>query len=354
MKGRGKGQRSQSRGGRAQTPGARKRQGSASSNGSGASVGRCLSWAKTGKCRFGDKCKFTHESIADEKSCVAMGSFASVDGFTALPCLSGGGVTHSDHKCMSWHESSVACSVISTGREWVADTGSGNDLLGRNVASHEEMESVSSLSKPKRLRTANGGIAVDSKLSCDVECLNIRVEPLLLAECPPVLSIGKRIEEGFAFHWTQEQCILVCPNGCETQLEVRGRVPMIVDREIAMPADEAANDEPSTTGAREHVSVQDNAPDNGVDEDMEEGGGSENRKAFLRKGRTSAFSKTRLHCLIHYPKNENCECCQKSRMLAQQARRVADAEDHRVVSEKFGDIIHFDHVHVRHEMLGMG
>eukprot|EP00971_Amphidinium_carterae_P246200 4889689-Amphidinium_carterae.2 len=31
-----------------------------------------------------------------------------------------------------------------------------------------------------------------------------------------------------------------------------------------------------------------------------------------------------------------------------------DTNDRSVVAEKFGDLVHFDHVHVKHEMLGMG
>eukprot|EP00971_Amphidinium_carterae_P196349 3895817-Amphidinium_carterae.2 len=362
-----KGRRDFSRGRRSQTPDARQRQSSANSNGSGASAAKCLGWAKIGKCRFGDKCKFAHESTSDE-NIGAERSLACVDGSIALPCLSeseGNGVHDGKRdECMTWHSSQFACSAGHTEREWVADTGSGNDLLGRNFVSNDELDSACTLPRQKKLRTANGKVDVFSKVTCEVESLNVHVEPLLLDECPPVLSIGKRVEEGFSFHWTPEKCMLVCPNGCETLLEVRGRVPLLIERDYAMPAEldidaaqeisngpTAASSEGPTAAPSEDP-VDQTAQEDG-EEDMEEGGGV-NRKAFLRKGRTIAFSQSRVHRLLHYPKNENCECCRKSCMLARQARRTVDADDHCVVAEKFGDLVHFDHVHVRREMIGMG
>eukprot|EP00971_Amphidinium_carterae_P246201 4889689-Amphidinium_carterae.3 len=242
--------RPSNKGRRSQTPGARKRQNSAGSNGSGTSSGKCLSWSKTGKCRFGDKCKFTHESAADENVSEVQHSAARSDGNIALPCLSVGVEAHNGtSQCVGWQEHQMACSAVTNGREWVADTGSGNDLLGRNFASNHELSSTCSLSKAKKLRTANGGVNVSSKVMCDIGPLNIQVEPLLLEECPPVLSIGRRVEEGFSFHWTPEECVLICPNGCSTQLEVRGRVPLLPDSESALPADEEVGAKTCATSA---------------------------------------------------------------------------------------------------------
>eukprot|EP00971_Amphidinium_carterae_P040426 793344-Amphidinium_carterae.4 len=63
------------------------------------------------------------------------------------------------------------------------------------------------------------------------------LNPLILEECPPVMSLGKRIAQGFKFVWDQEQCLLFTPNGDRVTLQVEHNVPVLVQEVNISAAD---------------------------------------------------------------------------------------------------------------------
>eukprot|EP00971_Amphidinium_carterae_P349606 6491104-Amphidinium_carterae.1 len=206
----------------------------------------------------------------------------------------------------------------------------------------------------RKLRTANGIATSESSVTCEVEVLNTSMNPLVLDECPPVMSLGRRIEQGFKFFWDQSACVLVTPNGEKINLQVEGHVPVLtqeVHSHDASPSDRlkcegdacAGEDITGEGGADRHGGAD--APDDAVEREEEEEEEEEitSKLRYMQKGRTCDAAQTRIHKMLHFPKNRHCECCSATRFQSKQARSVP-VDEHVVKAEFFGDMIHLDHV----------
>ncbi len=78
---------------------------------------------------------------------------------------------------------------------FVADTGSGN-RMGNDNLSGKERKTVHPAGEQFLLSTANDNIVVDKAITID------GIDLLVLDKCPPVLSVGKLVEDlGWSFHW---------------------------------------------------------------------------------------------------------------------------------------------------------
>ena len=67
--------------------------------------------------------------------------------------------------------------------------------------------------------------------------LSLPIQPLVLADSPAVLSLGKRcLEDGYSFHWPAgEQPTFVGPDGKHIPLIVRHNVPYVQTLVSAVP-----------------------------------------------------------------------------------------------------------------------
>jgi hypothetical protein len=88
---------------------------------------------------------------------------------------------------------------------WIADTGSGYDLVSKNEVSEKILGQIELPSHAPNLRTANGVVTPD-------ECVPVKLGPLPLAypllmeDSPAVISVGKRcMEHGYGFYWPPGQ-----------------------------------------------------------------------------------------------------------------------------------------------------
>ena len=118
-------------------------------------------------------------------------------------------------------------------RRWIADTGSGHDIIGDHDVSDWLREGAESASEVVELHTANGIARVDTMIPVQVFPLKTVVMPLLLESCPPVLSVGRRcIEEGFEFRWKpySQHPTFRHPDGTVIVMEVEGFVPTSSNR----------------------------------------------------------------------------------------------------------------------------
>ena len=85
---------------------------------------------------------------------------------------------------------------------WIADTGSGHDLIGGADVSSLLLSNASKVEDAVELHTAKGVTFVDTCVPIQVAKLGEVVSPLLMESCPAVLSVGRRcMEAGYAFHW---------------------------------------------------------------------------------------------------------------------------------------------------------
>ena len=80
-----------------------------------------------------------------------------------------------------------------------------------------------------KCKTAAGPVTVDTVAPMIVRELSLPIQPLVLADNPAVLSLGKRcLEEGYSFHWPAgEQPTFVGPDGKHIPLIVLHSVPYV-------------------------------------------------------------------------------------------------------------------------------
>eukprot|EP00971_Amphidinium_carterae_P231758 4599480-Amphidinium_carterae.1 len=186
----------------------------------------CRYYALEGKCKYGDKCRFRHASRESEGMVATeldggVGTSAFVANAARAPTPPPGESnvrnTHEyDHSlcslCSSYEGCSVrdesdsetcvvvgtsiaysACSVHhgSSCRRWIIiDSGAGLDLISGDQLYESERLSVEKCENPRKLRTANGVIHAENRVTCNVAGMQ-SITALVLDKCPPVLSLGR-------------------------------------------------------------------------------------------------------------------------------------------------------------------
>ena len=93
------------------------------------------------------------------------------------------------------------------------------------------------------IQTANGLTSINKQLNYSIPWLNqMRFEPMILPNtAPAVMSLGKKIEEGWSFIWKPAGApYLITPNGKHIEMTVIQRVPYLLNPKsldiTAMPA----------------------------------------------------------------------------------------------------------------------
>ena len=129
----------------------------------------------------------------------------------------------------------LSCAAHNAGLEFLADTGSEEDLISRS--DHELYYSeipIESASKHVSLMTANGSIQGDRSVTLSMPMIGQTAECYVLESTPPVCSVGRRcMDEGFEFHWYPGQPpYFIAPDGRKHRCTMRGRVgcPSLVEK----------------------------------------------------------------------------------------------------------------------------
>ena len=87
-------------------------------------------------------------------------------------------------------------------KEWLMDTGSGHDLIGRSDLSSGALARRQPAECPITLNTANGLYHADEEIPMLVHALDEGIRPLLMESTPAVISIGRRCKlQGYSFWW---------------------------------------------------------------------------------------------------------------------------------------------------------
>ena len=120
--------------------------------------------------------------------------------------------------------------------EWIADTGSAQDLVSKN-----EIQGVSDFesSKPVNMMTANGPNYADRQSRIYIPSLGSTTEPYVLSDSPSVLSVGQKcMDEGFDFVW-RANCrpYFRDSEGNKVYMDVRDNVPYLKSwkENVALP-----------------------------------------------------------------------------------------------------------------------
>ena len=133
-----------------------------------------------------------------------------------------------------------ACLGFNAGLEFLADTGSEEDLISkRDHATYYAGVPVENATRPVNLITANGSVQGNKAINIDLPELGQSVECYLLESTPPVCSVGRRcLDEDYEFHWPRRKApYFITPEGKKIQCKLKGRVPIISNEEtVASPA----------------------------------------------------------------------------------------------------------------------
>ena len=238
---------------------------------------------------------------------------------------------------------------------WIADTGSANHLCAENTMPGNVFHDI----KPcpnVRLATANGIITPQGQLEVHLPSLGVDAQFLVLKDCPPVLSVGRLVEQhGFQFHWTRNKAWFVTPGGHRHQCQVKNYVPHInisststSTSAVASACPRLSSQDPALPGR----AIADGAHrDEGAEEvqppDAAEGAQheqAEDQDAPTREARLRLEAKSPEHLLTHLPMNSYCDICQASKLRQKPARRRrGDAEINRR-PDYWGDTLLADHV----------
>ena len=229
---------------------------------------------------------------------------------------------------------------------------------------------MKALGSKKKFKTANGTVCATHEIQCVVDCLNHGVSAIVLDKCPPVVSLGKLVEQGYRFEWKMEgedhRAILQSPDGSTLNLSVEGRVPVLAARRpadaeqkpsgtpnCACPGSSVEGQGISEEGQEDDEKEEDDweVDDENVDEGEEDDPFSD-RKLFNKLGKRREAAGTRLHALTHMPMNKYCKVCQHVKLVASPARKIV-AGCEKIKSERFGDLIHMDHMFADVESVGV-
>ena len=176
----------------------------------------------------------------------------------------------------------------------------------------------------------------------------------LIIRSPNVLSVGKLCHDGWSLIWDAYKIpTLTSPGGLVVRLKVRCFVPYLdesdkllishhvkssskhISRFQALPMVEESVEGPEVDGAVENV------PFSPVGLEAGQGTPEPTEGVRIQNLREKALSK--IHLMIHNPKNPFCQGCLRAKLNAKQARRRHIKSE----ANAFGDIVTADHLVAR-------
>ena len=121
--------------------------------------------------------------------------------------------------------------LVSRPREWLIDSGSCFDIPGDSDLDHRDRSRTQVSDEGVILATANGPTVARNKVALNLgpPFGDYRVDPIVLKDSPPVLSMGRMVtEHGCTFHWGPDHgASLAMPDGRVIGLDVRDNVPVM-------------------------------------------------------------------------------------------------------------------------------
>ena len=150
---------------------------------------------------------------------------------------------------------------------WMLDSGSGLDLVGRGDVDLDRLPPIEDLPRPLEVNTANSTVILKESVPVQIGTLGIVVKPVLMEDCPSVLSLGKRIvEEGYSFEWHHgRKPVLIAPDGTRTVCKVRNLCPYVDEKGSCLVAAPAS----SSSSSSRPVVVEASSVANPMDPDVE-------------------------------------------------------------------------------------
>ena len=210
-----------------------------------------------------------------------------------------------------------------------------------------------------RLATANGIIEPEGQLEVYLTDLGVDARFLVLKDCPPVLSIGRLVEEhGFQFHWRAGRAWFVSPSGARHACEIKNFVPHFLASPSSLTTSAVASASPGSSLklAVPGLAIANEAHQ--VDEDGDAGRGGQPSDATedaqperiveawsaTREAKLRLEAKSPAHLLTHLPMNSYCDICQAGKLRQKPARRRRNDAELQGRPDEWGHTLLADHV----------
>ena len=201
---------------------------------------------------------------------------------------------------------------------WIADTGSANHLCSYDALPGDVFDGMRPC-PDVRLATANGIIEPEGQLEVYLTDLGVDARFLVLKDCPPVLSIGRLVEQhGFQFHWKAGKAWFVAPDGRRHECKVKNYVPHFHASTSSLTTSVVASASPAPLQnlAVPGLAIANEAHPVAGDEDAGQGGQppdaaedaqpeeiEEEEPAATREAKLRLEAKSAAHLLTHLPLN---------------------------------------------------
>ena len=227
---------------------------------------------------------------------------------------------------------------------WLVDTGASEDLIGQDVVRKNNLK-CSTMNPPRKFATAGGIIDVSEKATVDIKELGLTVTPWVADTCPELLSVGKRIQEGFSFFWPKQgQPYLIDSNNKVLKLDVRNNIPFIPAGGVRTSPNAAVAKVIEAMDMTVCVdSIKRKAEDivvpavaEGSEEDESGNLGSSEGEEEPPLNPSQRLE----HLLTHMPKRKDCDTCQRAKMKAKPRYRGS----YRPQVSTWGELVTADHV----------
>ena len=240
--------------------------------------------------------------------------------------------------------------------------------------SKKEKKQIRDLEYPIHSQTANGEISATKYTMIYVEKLDITIEAVIMANSPPVLSLGMLVEEQtFIFMWVPGKAPHLTRNGQKYKCFPTHNVPFIT---VGMKSEttHAEGEDNSAGGNSQQTSETEIAPK--AHKKQEPAGGNSStdtekdkvpevletsskaaetnlervRKTLRKKTQLSDVKMCKHNPFTHFPKDPNCEVCKECKTQRSRCKSCPDGKPDGLPEPKaFADAITADHAILNEE-----
>ena len=269
---------------------------------------------------------------------------------------------HTDHLVQEFDMALIVSEVTPVRHrvsQWAIDTASANHLIGRNKIDNQDIHLLQKMDRPKRLATANGIITMDQTADVNVGSINLTVAPIVMNHCPDVLSAGKLVmEHGFSFNWLPYmKPTLTDAKGRTVELALDNLVPILPQKNgsvtrVNLSAVPALPGEPDFEGSC-IPQTPPRAEGSEVPQTPTHGDAAPGTPPLPRRERQIGIALGHDHLMTHFPKCNECDVCVQAKMyMAPARRRDPDLRD--LKAENFADLLWSDHIIVGKNKVSRG
>ncbi|MDE0821157.1 MAG: DNA (cytosine-5-)-methyltransferase [Opitutales bacterium] len=262
------------------------------------------------------------------------------------------------------HSNKRKCAHLGLGdhtRRYIVDSGASIHLVDLHDLTVQERSAQRKMKKAIHLTTANGGVQAEYETDVYVQELDIWVVAVLLENTPPVLSLGKLVDEHTLRYIWEPNEIPYLENAQGTQFRCfpTHNVPFITVGTQVLDTgggEQAADTQPQLDEARSdpEQSVQ-TTPEVRVDCEPVPKARAASKKASakpkIRKKKSTQCSPCAEHNLFtHFPKDSNCDVCNSCKTQRAQCRSSPKTRpDAQSEPKAYADSVTLDHAILNEE-----